>query len=83
MLAASTDIAGWMIRSEKSSSESVSSAVEKFIATCFCVETCNVTLVSAVSCADITAPDVTVYWFGNLIFRLSPILAPSLANESS
>lgn len=83
MLAASTDIAGCKMRSEKSSRLRVSSLELNVKSTPFWVATCSVVLVSVVSCVDRVAPVRTVYWLGRRTFRESPIFAPDLAKESS
>jgi hypothetical protein len=83
ILAASTAIAGSRMRLEKSSSDRVSSAEEKFTSTPFWVATCSEMLSSAVSCVAIVLPVRTVYLLGMRIFRVSPILAPDLAKLSS
>src|SRR4051794_22002805 len=83
MAAASTAIDGSRMRSAKSSIDRVRSVEVKFRSTPFWVATCRLTEDSVVSWADRVAPVRTWYWFGSRIFRLSPILAPSLAKESS
>ena len=87
MAEARTDIAGSMIREEKSSSESASSDDVKDMSTPFTVETVKSTLLSLVSCADMVRPVRTVYSFGMRIFRVGPNLpftvAPPFLYESS
>ncbi len=83
MEAASTAMAGSRIRPEKSSRLRVRSLEVKFRSTPFWVAICSDTLVSAVSWVARVAPVRTTYWFGSLIFSVSPILAPSLAKLSS
>ena len=83
ILAASTLMAGSMIRSEKSSSDRVRSTEVKFRSTPFWVCTFSSTLVSVVSWASSVGPVRTTYWLGRRTFRVSPTLAPCRAKLSS
>ena len=83
ILAASTDIAGSRIRSEKLSMSIVNSSDEKLTSTPFWFVTGRATLVSVVSCAESVAPERTVYSFGKRTRRVSPILAPDFAKLAS
>ena len=74
MFAARTVIAGSMNRDEKSSMDSASSSLPKYMSTPFTVETVRSTLVSDCSCALMLRPERTVYSFGSLIFRVGPNL---------
>ena len=83
MDAASTDIAGSMMRLLKSSSDKVISTEVNVVSTPFWVVTFRVTWFSVVSCVERAAPVRTVYWFGSRMRSAEPIFAPSLAKLSS
>ena len=83
MFDASTEIAGLMIRSENSSSDSASSCDVKVMSTPRTVVTGRSTFSSTVSCEDMLMPERTVYCTGLRTRRVSPIFAPACPNDES
>jgi len=83
MLAASCETRGLSTRSAKSSSDRAISAEVKLTPMCFCEAIVSVVNCCCTSCTCSAAPSVTSARSGRRMRSVSPILAPSTANESS